>query len=154
MTELTSRIILGIEALIIGLPLSLLFLAGGLPTAFYEVSHFPDTDSFAFAGVNLVILATLCCAWVLILGFTIRGSGSLRSLSIYWWVLPFLVAGISSAVTLHLWTSEIIEPAAINTFGWGLPFLIPLTHLSLERWLRFSNNNSHKRTEDRGTGRS
>lgn len=136
MTERASRIILGVEAMIIGLPLSLLFLVGGLPSAFYKFSLFPDAESLAFASVCLIILATLCSAWVLILGFAFRGSATLQRFSTYWWVLPFLVAGLSIAATLRLWISDKIEPSAINTFGWGLPFLIPLMHLSLERWFR------------------
>lgn len=138
MTELTSRIILGIEAVIIGLPLSLLFLAAGLPSAFYFAFNSPNAWSLTFAGTSLIILATLTCAWVLMLAFSIRGGGALRNLSIYWWFLPFLSGGLGLSVTLYLWSAEVIEPSSINTFGWGVPFLIPLTHLCIERWLRSS----------------
>ncbi len=121
MSELTSRIILGIEAIVIGLPFSLLFLVAGLPSAFYFAFNFPDAGSLAFAGTNLIILATLSCAWVLMLAFS-----------------PFLSGGLGLSVTLYLWSAEVIEPSSINTFGWGLPLLVPLTHLCIERWLRSS----------------
>jgi hypothetical protein len=146
MSELTSRIILGIEAIVIGLPLSLLFLVAGLPSAFYFAFNFPDAGSLAFAGTNLIILATLSCAWVLMFAFSIRGGGALRNLSIYWWFLPFLSGGLGLSVTLYLWSAEVIEPSSINTFGWGLPLLVPLTHLCIERWLRSSANPPLNRT--------
>ena len=150
MSERISRIILGIEALIICLPLTLLFLAYGLPTSYYFLAHFPDDKAYATAAVTLIILGTLCCAWLLILSFVLRGGATLRSLSLYWWPLPFLSGGFALAVTVHLWSATVIEPSEINTFGWGVPFLIPLGHLCAERWWRSSANpplNSDARQE-------
>lgn len=135
MTVLTSRIILGIETLTIVTPLSLLF-GYGLPVMFHDAFYSPTANAWALASAGMVILATLCCAWVLILRFLIRSIGGLRSLSIYWWVLPVISGGVSLAVTLHVWLAKDIEPSALNTFGWGIPFLIPLVHLLLERWRR------------------
>mgnify|MGYP006314120691 FL=1 len=99
-----------------------------------------------FAGASLLILASLSCAWVLMLAFSIRGGRALQNFSIYWWFLPFLSGGLALSVPLYLWSAEVIEPSAINTFGWGLPFLIPLTHLCIERWLRSSANTPINRT--------
>jgi hypothetical protein len=139
MTVLTSRIILGLETLIIVTPLSLLF-GYGLPVMFHDAFYSPTADAWALATAGMIILATLCCAWVLIWRFLIRGIGALRSLSFYWWVLPVISGGLSSVVTLHLIFADVVESSAINTFGWGIPFLIPLVHLFLERWLRPDSN--------------
>ena len=136
MTILTSRIILGIEALILGIPLSLLFVYSCWPVMFHDALYSPTADAWALAAVGVIILTTLCCAWVIIFKFLIRGITGLRNLSIYWWVLPVITGGVSLAVTLHTWLAKVIEPSAINTFGWGIPLLIPLVHLLLERWRR------------------
>jgi hypothetical protein len=140
MSERTSRIILGIEALVICLPLTVLFLAAGLPSAFYFLSNFPDGDAYAAAVASIIILGTLFCAWLLIFAFVLRGGVALRRLSSYWWLLPFLSAAVALAVTVHLWLATAIEPSSINTFGWGIPFLVPLAHLCAERWGRRSAN--------------
>ena len=117
MTILTSRIILGIEALVIGLPLSLLFVYSGWPVMFHDALYSPTANAWALAVVGAIILSTLICAWVLIFRFLFRGIAGLRSLSIYWWVLPIMTGGVSLAVTLHTWLAEVIEPSALNTFG-------------------------------------
>lgn len=139
MTILTSRIILGIETLIIVTPLSLLF-GYGLPVMFHDAFYSPTAKAWALAVVGVIILTTLFCAWVLIVRFLFRGIGGLRSISIYWWVLPVITGGVSLAVTLHVLFAKDIEPSALNTFGWGIPFLIPLVHLLLERWKRRMND--------------
>lgn len=141
MTILTSRIILGIEALVIGTPLSLLFVYSCWPVMFHDVLYSPTADAWALASVGIIILATLCCSWVLMFKFLLRGIVGLRSLSIYWWALPVITGAVSLAVNLHTWLAEVIEPSAINIFGWGIPLLIPLVHLLLERWLRCRGNN-------------
>jgi hypothetical protein len=136
MNVLASRIILGVETLIICIPLSLLFAYAGLPVMFHDVIYSPTANAWALAVVGIIILATLCCAWVLTFGFLIHGIGRLRSFSLFWWLLPIISGGLSLAVILHLWLIDAVEPSAFNTFGWGVPFVIPLVHLLLERWRR------------------
>jgi len=136
MTIFASRIILGIEALVIGIPLSLLFAYAGLPVMFHDIFYSPTANAWALAAVGIIILITLCCAWVLILRFLLRGISGLRSLSICWWILPVVTGVVSLAVALYVWLAKVVEPSAVNIFGWGIPFLIPLVHLLLERWRR------------------
>ena len=145
MSERISRIVLGIEVLIICLPLTLLFLAAALPSSFYFLAHSQSAMDYAMVGACLIILATLFCAWLLILSFLFYGSNALRQLSLYWWTLPILSASFAFAVTINLWFATTIEPSAVNTFGWGVPFLIPLLHLCAERWWRSSANPPFKR---------
>jgi hypothetical protein len=140
MSERISRIILGIEALIICFPLTFLFMAAVIPSSFSSFKYLPIDEAYATAATSLVIFGTLACAWRLIFSFLFPGRTALRNTSNYWWLLPFLSAGVALAVTVHLWSADVIEPSAINTFGWGVPFLIPLAHLCVERWWRSSAN--------------
>ncbi len=136
MSERTSRVVLGIEALIICLPLTLLFLAAVLPSSYYFLAHSQSAKDYAMVGASFIILPTLFCAWLLVLSFLFRGSNALRQLSLYWWALPILSAGFAVAVTINLWFVTAIEPSAVSTFGWGVPLIIPLLHLCAERWWR------------------
>lgn len=140
MSERTSRVVLGIEALIICLPLTFLFFLAALPSSFYFLSRTQSAEDYAGAGASLIILGTLACAWLLIFSFVIRGGEALRKLTLYWWFFPLLSAGLALAATLRSWSAAVIEPSAINAFGWGVPFLIPLLHLCAERWWRSSAN--------------
>jgi hypothetical protein len=137
MSEHTSRIILGLETLVICLPLTLLYLAVGLPYGFYFFTNFQVSDAHILAAGSItVILAALLCVWVLISAFVLRGSAVLRNLSGFWWPLPILSVALAVAVTMHLRFAAVIEASEINTFGWGVPFLVPLAHLCIERWGR------------------
>lgn len=127
---------MGIEALVIGIPLSSLFVYALWPVMIHDALYSPTADAWALASVGAIILSTLFCAWMLIFRFLFRGIVGLRSLSIYWWGLPVITGGVSLVVTLHTWFAKAIEPSALNTFGWGMPFLIPLGHLILERLKR------------------
>ena len=140
MSERASRIVLGIEALLVCLPLTFLFLMAVLPSSFYFLAHSSRENDYASAGASLIILGTLFCAWLLIFSFTFNGSKALRKVSIYWWALPILTAGFAVVVTVNLWLASTIEPSAVNNFAWGVPFLIPLLHLCAERWWKSSAN--------------
>src|SRR5258708_39465859 len=111
-----------------------------LPSSFYFLAHSSTENDYASAGASLLILVTLFCAWLLIFSFTFNGSKALRKVSIYWWALPILTAGFAVVITVNLWLTSTIEPSAVNTFAWGVPFLIPLLHLCAERWWRSSAN--------------
>jgi hypothetical protein len=134
MPEFASRILLAVEAIIICLPLSALFLITWPPSVLYSVAN---TDGLTMAATCLVIiLPTLCSAWVLILTFVFHGNSSLQCLPIYWWVLPFLSSGLAVAAIAQVSFATALEPSALNLFGWGVPLLIPLVHLCFERWFR------------------
>ena len=137
MTERTSRIIVGVEAIAICFPLTVLFLFGVLPSNVY---FWKNANDFLTSGTALsTIFLSLFCAWFLLVTFIFRGTLSLRLRSQYWWALPFLSAFLAVATAIKLKVSSVIEPSALNLFGWGLPLLIPLAHLCYERWLRKAN---------------
>ena len=140
MSERVSRAGLAIEAIIICLPLTVLFLVGGLSGDIYMLIHFSKPEALVDIASGLVIFATLLCAWWLMATFVLRGCAKLRQLSLYWWVLPFVSATLAVGITVYLWSASVIEPSWINEFGWGIPFLIPLVHLCIERWGRSSAN--------------
>jgi hypothetical protein len=60
MTILTSRIILGIETLIIVIPLSLLF-GYGLPVMFHDAFYSPTADEYALAATGMIIFVVGGC---------------------------------------------------------------------------------------------
>ena len=143
MPKFASRMVLAVEAIVFCLPLTALFLIAVLPGTFYSA---PSTDGLTMVAACLVIiLPTLFCAWVLIFAFVFRGNTSLRSLSVYWWALPFLSSGLAVAAIAHLAFAAEFEPSALNLFGWGVPLLIPLAHLCFERWFRLGVNTSLER---------
>jgi hypothetical protein len=134
MTEFASRVVLTVEAIVFCLPVTALFLIAGLPSVLYSVA---SSDGLTMAATCLVIiLPTLCCAWLLIFAFVFRGNASLKRLSVYWWALPLLSSILAVAAIAHLAFATEFEPSALNLFGWGVPLLIPLAHLCFERWFR------------------
>jgi hypothetical protein len=135
--ETTSRLLVAAQALAICLPLTGLFLFAFLPSSFYFIIHPPPVPpGLSSAAASVVILATLLCAWRLLLTFIFRGAAALQSLSVVWWVLPFIAAALGIFVVAFVLTASVIEPSGINAFGWGLPLLLPLLHLRLEHQLR------------------
>jgi hypothetical protein len=140
MSDRASRVILGVEALIICLPLTILFVVAVLPSSFYFLPRSEDAQDYAMASASLIILATLVCAWLLVLSFLLRGSNALRRLSLYWWAPPFLSAVLAFAAIVYLWLETEPQPSWIYMFGWGIPLVVPLGHLCGERWWRSSAN--------------
>jgi hypothetical protein len=134
MSELNSRVFLATEAIVIGLPLTVLFLAG-VPTQFDHSVGLAKPDALIDRVSGVVALAALLCLWRLIAAFVVRGRAGLRQLSAYWWVLP--IAGVALAVQVagESWTAPVVERSWLNDFVWGLPLLVPLLHLIVERWL-------------------
>ena len=147
MPEFASRMVLAVEAIVICLPLTSLFLITWQPSVLYAVAN---TGGLTMAATCLVIiLPTLCSAWVLIFTFVFRGS-ALQCLSIYWWILPFLSSSLAIAAVAHVAFATALEPSALNLFGWGIPLIFPLVHLCFERWFRQGANPSFKRDAKAG----
>ena len=134
MTETRSRGLLALEAAVICLPLTALFVVLVLPSSLYFATHQTDAMSILSAGTSVVILATWICAWWLIGGFLLRGTAAFRTTALYWWVLPFGTGALSCLATLYVVFSPVLRPRALNIFAFGLPCIVPLAHLSWERW--------------------
>lgn len=130
MSEKASRILLGIEAIVFCLPLTLLFAVYALPSVYYFSQQQP---LFADLAASALVLLALGTAWFLMLTFVLRGRVALRTLSKYWWLLPVLAACLVVASLIRTASVTVLEPHWFNLFGWGLPFLVPLAHLFVER---------------------
>lgn len=136
MSEAWSRVLLALEAVIICLPLTVLFVVFIVPSTVYFATESGDPLSLSSAIAIAVILATWACAWWLIGLFLARGTTALRSTALFWWILPFGTAALGFLAVLHVLLATVLEPSAFNIFAWGLPCIVPLAHLSWERWLR------------------
>ena len=131
MTESTSRIIAGLEAALLCLPLTALFLYGGLSIPFYSLIRWPNVENSLFALACVVVTAALICAWRLLLAFIFGGRTKLQTASTKWWAIPYATACLSLIAPLFVAITEI--PSVIGIFGWGLPLILPLAHLHFER---------------------
>lgn len=138
MSERISRIVLAVEAIVICLPLTILFLVWGLPSLAYFAARPSRPEAIGELVAGFAVLAALLCGWRLVAAFVLRGRGVLRRLSVSWWVLPLLAALLGVGITIYNLTALVIEPSWINLFGWGLPLVVPLMHLCLERRVRTS----------------
>jgi hypothetical protein len=39
-------------------------------------------------------------------------------------------------MAFHLAPAPVVQQSWLNEFVWGVPFVVPLAHVCLERWLR------------------
>ena len=132
MNEKMSRVLLSLEALVLCLPLTLLYVFRVLPATF----HFSGGDSvdplYITVVVNLVIIAGLVSAWRLMLAFILFGQASLKRASGGWWVLSGLVASLTVLAWLFAGGAGSSVFSSLSVFGWGIVFLPPYIHLLLE----------------------
>jgi len=119
-----SRIILGIEATILVLPLSLLFLWMVLPNIL-------DLGSGLDYITCAIVFAGITSAWRLIFAFTTAGGGGLLALSTFWWLISAINA-LLVLVTFFSVTLSIEIPGLVGIFWWGSPLLVPFAHLIFE----------------------
>src|SRR5262249_10875485 len=97
-------------------------------------------------SVPFMGLLALCRCWYLALRFVRFGRDSLAAVPAEFWILPIL-AGAASLVGLWIFFSGRLdldrETDAIfqwlGLFALGSPAVVPLLHLSAERWLRTIN---------------
>jgi hypothetical protein len=134
MSNLFSRVYLTTEAIVICLPLTVLFVVGVVPAQIVYSLNLPEPD-FVDLVSGLVTLAALVCLWRMIAAFLIGGRTALRRLSTYWWVLPVAGAALGLQLAAGSWAAPVMKRTWLNELVWGVPLLIPLLHLCLERWL-------------------
>lgn len=129
-SEPASRLLVGLEFAVFCLPITALFLYGGLPSFYYFLVNFPSINHAVDALASIFIAATLICAWRILFSFILGGRDKLRGISKWWWPLPYATACMSLIAPLFVAITE--TPSAIGMLGWGLPFLLPLAHLHFE----------------------
>jgi len=131
MNESTSRILAGLEGALLCLPVTALFLYGGVPSIYYFLVNSPKFNDIWDALAGIVIIIALICAWRLLLTFIFGGHTKLQSASNRWWAIPYATACLSFIAPLFVAITK--TPSSLGMFGWGLPMILPLAHLHLER---------------------
>ena len=134
MSKLFSRVYLATEAIVICFPLTVLFVVGVLPVQIDHSINLLEPD-FVDLVSGLVTLAALVCLWRLMAAFLVGGRTGLRRLSTYWWVLPIAGAALAVHIAAGSWAAPATKRSWLNDLVWGLPLLVPLLHLCVERWL-------------------
>jgi len=153
MTEPWSRFAVAIEALLLALPVTYLAIAGFAATMLFltDEQTLPIYERAQMIVYALPIIP-LAAGWILIGRFVIAGSPTLRSSSDVLWLLSFLGAIIVfAALFVGYWLRRRDFGDAASLWPWvrsyfrelalGIPALIPLVHLTLERRFRMSSNN-------------
>lgn len=130
MHENASRIVFALEAAFVMLPMTYLFAVHVVPDRALADPMLAARVSIAVA----LIAAALLCGWYLALEFAVRGRAGLRSASRLWWIAPGIAAaaGLGGLPWAFLMGKNSLDVGVL--FVLGLPLLIPLAHLCLERW--------------------
>jgi len=141
-----SRIFLAIEAVVLCLPLSYLYIFKLIPAELYFLGDNPFESPAITIAISVITLAGLVAGWRLIIAFVFSGQDNLKKLSLIWWVIAGTVAAISAAsFTNSIIVSELV-PSSFNSLGWGIFLTIPFAHLLFERYRANSTNKSSNLT--------
>ena len=137
-----SRIILSLEAIIICLPLTWLYVFKVIPAEFYFLGEIPYESASISIAVMLIILSGLISGWRLMLAFLFYGADYLVQLSKAWWLVTGVLAILSIASFTHTSFTSSLNPSSFNVFGWGIFFVFPFAHLLFEYLRENSANRS------------
>lgn len=151
MDSRASRTAVALEALLLALPVTALASFGFIAGISYLTQRHLEVYEKAQVIVYLLPMIPLLAGWALIGRFVISGPGSLRSSSNLLWSIAFLGAVIILAAMLAgYWTRQrgFGDPASLRSWvrsylrelTLGLPAVVPLAHLTFERWVRMSSN--------------
>ena len=149
MTQRLSKILLALEALLLVVPITVLFatIASDLFFSFLQFSDAWQLGLFVF----VVIAASLVAGWSLMVAFWRHGPTRLRKgFSASWAIVLVGAACIVSATAILVVGNPSHWPPTVKqslwALAWGLPLLVPLAHLLGERHLRSAANTSPERT--------
>ena len=151
MSERWSKVLVAIEALVLAVPVTLLAALALLGAATYFLTANSEPYERAQSIVYLVPLPPLAAGWTLIARFLGSGRAGLRSARAYlWWLAVVGVALVISAawVGYRLDTHDLeYEPTLwkwlllyFRDLAFGLPAIVPLVHLAIERRVGMSSN--------------
>ena len=136
MSEQESRVLVATEAIMICAPLTVLLLVREIPSQILQLTVTPAPETLGIFVSGLFMLAALLCLWRMFVAFTVHGGAALRRVSLHAWAIAALAAALSLRTAFHFMPAAATQRSWLNEFAWGLPFLVPLMHLWLERWLR------------------
>ena len=151
MKEVISRIILFLEALVLCLPLTYLFIFKLIPAEVYFLVESPFNPPLIKILISILILSGLFSGWRLIISFVFFGHEQFLKLSIAWWLVTGLVAFLSMVLFIHTTFATELHPSSFNSLGWGIFFVVPYIHMLFERFCssctnKLSNLNSAENT--------
>jgi len=153
MSEKTSQRILIGELIIIVLPLSLVLFFYTFIFIYSRISNFQwsfivDRNLTHLFDMILPLFALLACVSIaagLVISqkFLRNGKAGLDTIGIIWWILAFLGA----AIAISAKTVPLLPPSPerspmywfrieFEVFKFGIPVLIPLIHVLLEKYFR------------------
>jgi hypothetical protein len=133
MTESTSKIVLGIEAILLVLPV------GGLLVIFvpWVLTEVRSGGSMVSLGIAIASIVPFLAGVWLMLGFWLHGASGIRGKRRHAWTAAHVGAALVIVATIVTVIAVFVpglrgvaEVSAL--FMFGLPLLIPLMHLSLE----------------------
>jgi len=136
MSESQSRVLLTTEAIVICAPLTVLLLVRELPAQIRQLLQTPEPEALGIFASGLFMLASLLGLWRLIVTFTVHGSAALHRVSVHVWAFAALAVALALRMAVHYAPAAVTQRSWLNEFAWGLPFVVPLMHVCLERWLR------------------
>jgi hypothetical protein len=148
MTERLSRFLVAVEAVLLAVPVTALAafaaIAGLVLLADRPIPLYEQAQTIVY----LMPVVPLVAGWVLMARFVVFGSAALRSSSRVLWSAASLGAVLFffAALCAAAWRRNInfLRPDSIwywllayfRELTFGLPLLVPLVHLSLERRFR------------------
>jgi hypothetical protein len=148
MTERLSRFLVALEALLLAVPVTALATLAGIAGLLLLTDRPMPIYERAQTIVYLVPFVPLVAGWILMARFVVFGSAALRSSSKALWFAASLGAAlfVLAALCAAAWTRSItfLKPDSVwywllsyfRELAFGLPALVPLAHLALERRFR------------------
>ena len=136
MSELLSRVVLSTESIVFCFPLTVWLFAQRMPAQFHALIDSSSLAVLTNMAAGIFLAAMLACLWRLIAAFVIGGRGALQRVAAYWWVTPTAGAALTGATCVRWWVMGNAASSGLGAFAWGIPLLLPVVHLCLERWLR------------------
>ncbi|MEN8169917.1 MAG: hypothetical protein ABFS08_06810 [Pseudomonadota bacterium] len=142
MRNKVSRIILLVQAVVLCLPLTYLYIFQVIPAELYFLGNDPFESPVITVMVSIVIMAGLASGWRLIIAFVFYGRDKLSTLPTFWWIIAGALAVLSITSFIHSSITTELNPSSFNSLGWGVFFVIPFFHLLFERYRANTTNNS------------
>ena len=141
-----SRTFLVIEAVVLCLPLTYLYIFKLIPAELYFLGNNPFESPVTAISISVIILAGLIAGWRLIIAFTFSGQDNFNKLSLIWWLIAGTVTVLSATAFTHSLVASELNPSSFTSLGWGIFFVIPFAHLLFERYRANSTNKSSNLT--------
>jgi general stress protein CsbA len=151
MSERWSKLLVAVEALVLFVPVTLLAALSILGAIAFVLAAHMEPYEQAQAIVYLIPVVPLIAGWMLIGRFLASGRAGLRSCgALLWWLAALGGAIVLAAIcvgssfdkheleyepTLGRWVLLYFRELAF-----GLPALVPLVHLAIERRRQMSSN--------------